>query len=308
MKRLHKFRIYYNETIHPELRRMERLRKRLIRLIAFSFILLLGIFIVQIYLSVFVLSLLIMLLIAAYIGYLVYRIRKFTLTFKPHVVSLVLDFIDDAANRGELTYKEKAFLPKETFLKSQIFATAAPLYEGEDFIAGRVGQMDFTLSELHVREMPRTGTRLNTVFKGVFSHAVFPEYAFGRIIVWPRSQRKYLTRAIREFTFQDGQNADEEVEHEAFKNYFITYATEETKVHGLLSPPMQAALAEAYQLTGKPLYVSFNNRDIYLGIWEDKDMLEPKIFRSNLSFELVREFFEDVQLLLRILEIFDETH
>ena len=41
---------------------------------------------------------------------------------------------------------------------------------------------------------------------------------------------------------------------------------------------------------------------------EEKDILEPYILRSNLSFELVREFFEAVNLLLQIVEEFDKTH
>ncbi|MCA9406835.1 MAG: DUF3137 domain-containing protein, partial [Candidatus Omnitrophica bacterium] len=59
---------------------------------------------------------------------------------------------------------------------------------------------------------------------------------------------------------------------------------------------------------GKDMFMSFINREIYAAVSEDKDILEPHFFRSNLSFDLVRSFFEDINLLLRIAEDFDQTH
>ena len=44
---------------------------------------------------------------------------------------------------------------------------------------------------------------------------------------------------------------------------------------------------------------------MFLAVTEPKDLLEPNVFQSNVSFELVREFFEDLQLLLSVLEDMD---
>jgi len=60
--------------------------------------------------------------------------------------------------------------------------------------------------------------------------------------------------------------------------------------------------------TGKTLFLSFQDRKIYAALAEPKDILEPYIFQSNVSFELIREFFSDIQLLLKIIEDFDRTH
>jgi hypothetical protein len=56
------------------------------------------------------------------------------------------------------------------------------------------------------------------------------------------------------------------------------------------------------------MYFSFQGNQIYMAVTEQKDILEPKLFQSNVSFELIREFFEDIHLLLEIVEDFEATH
>ncbi len=308
MKRLEEFRIYYNQTIHPELIRMERRRRRLLRLLLFSALIVIGLIIFEIYLNLLLVTLLLFIPLAVYMFYLVYRIREFVQTFKPNVMNLVLDFIDDGPNRGTLSYQAEGKLSKEQFLDSRIFVSPAPYYQGEDYIAGRVGEMDFELCELDVREVSPVVNRLNFVFKGVFLYAIFPEETEGEIIVWPREYQQYHTRAIREFTWAGAVNVDHEILNERFRQKFLTYATEETHVISILTAPMQEAIVQYMEQTGKEIYVSFLDQEIYIAVTEPKDILEPHILRSNLSFELVREFFEDVSLLLHIVEQFDQTH
>ncbi|HQU57561.1 MAG: DUF3137 domain-containing protein [Phaeodactylibacter sp.] len=311
VKRLEQFRIYYNHTIHPELMRMEQRRLRLLRLFLFSGIILAGIILVDFYFNNTVLTLFLAIPIGGYIFYLLYRIQEFRQAFKPNIMNLILDFIDDGMNfdpNHPLEYFPKRKIDKAQFLQSQIFATDAPFYEGEDFINGRIGEMNFEMCELAVKEFSPVRNRLNDVFNGVFLHATFPEETYGRVIIWPRRFRQHLTRAIKNFTWESGKNVDHEVNNDAFREAFLTYATEDTHVEGILSEPMQDAIVQYRIQTGKEIYMSFINRKIYAAVTEDKDLLEPYLFRSNLSFELVREFFEDINLLLRIAEDFDQTH
>ncbi len=311
IKRLDEFRIYYNHTIHPELLRMERRRIRLLRLLFFSTLIMLGILLFEVYLNMLVITLLLAIPITLYISYILYRIRRFRLTFKPNVVRLILDFIDDGMNfdpAHPLKYDPKRKIEKSRFFKSQIFATSAHIYEGEDFISGRVGEMDFEMCELSVQEISPVGNSLSRVFQGVFMHATFPEETVGRVIIWPRRYRQFFIRAIKNFTWEGGINQDDEVLNEEFRESFMTYATEDTHVVSILSPPMQEAIVRYRTQTGKEIFMSFIDREIYAAVTEEKDLLEPYLFRSNLSFELVREFFEDIHLLLRIAEDFDQTH
>ncbi len=308
MKRLDEFRIYYNHTIHPELMRMERRRKRLLRLLFFSLLMLVALLVFALSIGIWVVTLALMVPLGLYMAYLLYRVRRFVLTFKPRVINLLLDFIDDGPNKGVLTYEARGRISPEGFFQSRLFETEAPYYEGEDYIRGKVGEMPFELCELDVREISPVRTRLETVFKGIFLVARFPEESEGTLLVWPRSKKAGLTHSIRELTFEGAVNVDHEMLNPEFRRKFISYAEPDTYVAGLLTRPMQDAVMDYVSQTGKPMFMSFQGQDIYLAISQPRDMLEPNIWRSNLSFHLLREFFEDVNLMLRIVEEFDQAH
>ena len=70
---------------------------------------------------------------------------------------------------------------------------------------------------------------------------------------------------------------------------------------------MQEAILDYTQKTGKDLYIAFDDRKIYAGITEPRDLLEPSLFYTNLRFDLIREFYEDIYLMLRVVMYFDQT-
>ena len=146
MNAYHDFRLFYNQSIHPELLHMEQRRRRLVRLLGLSVLLLIGVVILQIYLNIFFITLLLLLPIGAGIAYLSFRIQLFFQEFKPRVVSLLLDFIDNDVNFRFEAYESKAFIPAEKFLESHIF-TRAEDYAGEDYISGQVRETPFEMSE-----------------------------------------------------------------------------------------------------------------------------------------------------------------
>jgi hypothetical protein len=307
-QKLEEFRLFYNHTIHPELMRMERLRRRLLWLFAFSFLALVGIFSLSLYLGVLSLTLFLMMPVTFYMLYLGYRFQKFRATFKPHVVNLVLDFMDNDVNYGTLRYSPKRSIPKELFLSSEIFITPADVFEGEDYIEGKIGELPFEMCELNVRELSKVRERLNYVFRGVFLHTVFNRDLRSQILVLPREYRQYLSRSIRAIDLAGGENIDQQLLNSSFTDAFMTYATPEAPYNELLSHDMQQAIAEYRQRSGKEIYLAFRGRDVFLAVTQPKDMLEPFYFRSNVSFELVREYFEDVQIMIQIIAVLDANN
>jgi len=307
MKRLEAFRIYYNHTIHPELVRMERKRKRLLLLLFMSLFLLMIIIFLQFYLNILVISLFLMLPFGFYITFILFRIQRFKSTFKPHVVNLLLDFIDDGMNYGTLKYNSKRFISKERFMASRIFQTPATQYVGEDYINGKIGELDFEMCELNVRELSKVRNRLNYVFKGVFMHTTFNKPMRGEVLILPREFKQYLSRSIKAVN-RTGSIEIKGFLTPRFNESFITFATKNANVSGILSESMQNAIVDYRLTTEKEIYVSFRGEDIYIAITEPKDILEPYIFRSNVSFELVRDFFEDIHMLISIIEDFDKNN
>ncbi|MBK7872409.1 MAG: DUF3137 domain-containing protein [Saprospiraceae bacterium] len=311
MERLEEFRFFYNHTIYPELLRMERQRLRLVALLGLSFVILAVMIVFELYLGIWVVTLMLTIPHVIFIGFLFWQVRRFRNTFKPNVVDLLLDFIDNGPNfdaNFPLSYDAEGGLSKDEFLQSGIFVTQAQYYVAEDAIKGRIGEIEFELCELSAKEISPVRNDLDDVFKGVFLHAKFTAPIKGRIVVWPREQRQYLTRAIKQFTSEKykGINADHEINNPEFKDLFMTYATPNTYVEGILPDTMQEAILRYYHQTKKNIYFSFHNQDFYVAITQPKDLLEPYILRSNLSYDLVLEFMRDINLVLRIVHEFDQ--
>lgn len=304
---LEAFRIFYNHTIHPELMRMDRLRRRLLRLLFFSALILTVVFALSLYLNIMALTLAMMVPVGLYMVYLGYRVQKFRTTFKPNVVNLVLDFMDNDVNYGTLKYEPKKFISKEKFLESKIFMTSADEYEGEDFIEGKIGELPFEMCELNVREFSKVRNRLNYVFRGVFLQSEFKQEQTGSVLILPREFRQYLSRSIRAFDLLGGKNVDHTLPESTYREVFLTYATPDAPYKAILSPDMQNALTTYRHRTGKEIYISILEKKIFIAVTQQKDMLEPFVFQSNVSFDLVKEFFEDVQLMIQIVAAFDEN-
>ena len=305
MQRLHEFRLFYNHTIHPELLRMERKRKRLLLLLFLSVFFLTGVTILDINVDILVVTLFFLIFIGFYITFLLYRIRQFVVTFKPNIVNLILDFIDDEVNFGKLTYEPKQKISKTDFNASLLFTTDAPYYKGEDFIKGSYRELTFELCELNVREYSKVRNQLNYIFKGVFFQGNFNSKAHrGKILVLPRVFSQYLSRSIKAFNRMGGRNADDIVT-KRFRDVFMVMASRNANIDNILSEDMQDAILTYRAQTEKEIYVSFIGSKLYMAVTEPRDLLEPHIFQSNVSFELVREFFEDLQLLFSVLEDLD---
>lgn len=308
MRQQDQFRIFYNHTIHPELLRMEQLRRRLVRLLTGSALLLVGMLALVLYVGEMVVVLAFSIPTTLYILFLLFRVRRFVQTFKPRIMDLILEFIEELPNMGALKYDSRRFISQEIFLQSALFVEEAVSFEGEDSIRGRIGEMDFELSELFVDGASRVSGGIVPIFRGVFLHAIFSEETHGSILIWPRKRRQFVSRAIRDFTYLGGENADDEILNPEFRQLFMVYATKATHVAGILSEPIQEAIVHYSTLTGRDLFLAFKEKNIYLAVDGSGDILEPQIFRSNVRFDLVKGYLDDILLLLNIVSDFDQMH
>ncbi|MEM9888472.1 MAG: DUF3137 domain-containing protein [Bacteroidota bacterium] len=418
MRRLEEFRIYYNHTIHPELVRMELGRKRLIRLLFLSLTLIFAVILIELYIDIIIITLIGVIPIFLYISWLLYQIRKFRLTFKPNVVNLLMDFMDDRLNYGELKYDPKKFIPKEHFLNSQIFGRSAEYYLGEDQITGSVGNLEFELCEIRVQDKSKVDGRLKEVFKGLFLHTQLEEEIQGKLLILPRWRLQFLDRSIQQILKEGGKNISDHLIDAPYQDLFNTYAydptkqligtppqsfsqylipaafqkklsdyhknyveskiveqerkeskkqsqkgaaleveeeivkklkVEEVKVSDLAGEEIALNLSKQKQLPIRTdeeivkkviiedvvvkrvkakeqseqekerasysaerrkceLYISFVNKDIYIFLTELDDFLEPHLFYSNASFEMIRDFYKDIDLVIQIIEEFDRIH
>lgn len=302
------FRLFYNSHIHPDLLRAEQLRMRLVRLLLLSLLLGLALAGLAIYLDLAAFTLFITLPTGFYITYLVWRMRLFRQATKRNLVQLILHFMYTELHYEQLYYDPQKFISKELFLQSGIFDTSADIYEGDDYITGRIGMMPFVLSEITVKEISPLANRLQAVFEGQFVYALFGEEAEGSLVLWPRRYKPQLSRSIKAYVLRGGANCDHEITNDSLRERYMVYATEDTHVAGLLTEPMQAAIIAYTQRTGRDLYLAFRNREIFAGLASRRGLLEPSVLSSNLHFDWVWAYYQDIALVLKIVEVFDQTH
>lgn len=306
--RLPEFRLYYNTTVRPELLRLEGLRKRILWGIAGSLLGVLAVTVVFLYYDLGFLILLGVVPVVFFIISLYLRIERFRQSFKPAVVQLILDFINESPNFRELSYDPKRPILRDRFEHSGLFRPHPDSYRAEDYIRGLVGEMGFEMGEAYVQEISPASNRLQLVFSGLFVHAVFNEPTQGRLAVWPRHKLRRYKRSVDAYISSSGRSADIEIMNAGFRDTFAVYAHPGTKVAGILTPPMQDALLDFTTREQRDLYFAVHDRDLFIGLEHGYDLLEPHFFRSNLSFQLVHRFYTDIMLMLTVIQDFDQTH
>ena len=311
MKTTQDLRLYYNHTIHPELLRLENRRHRLIIFVAFSFLMLLLIFIAQLYFKTLLVTLVLLIPMALCVTLAYNELETFRSNFKPKIVTLLLEFISgEVSHHNPMKYVSNAAIGTDIFDKSRLFVASSIDYTGEDYISGDMGELSFELAELAVKEISPVRNRLDDVFAGVFMHARFTERSVqastGEILVLPRHLRQFLSRTIKTFTLNGGRLT--ELNNKEFGDYFVVYSNETANVKGFLSDNMQSALKAYRAKEGKEVYMSVVGDDIFIAVAQDRDLLEPVLWRSNVSFDLISMYYQDLTLLLSILNDIDANN
>lgn len=310
MQTLKDFHNFYNQTINPELRRMNQRRKKMLRSLVLFFVLILGVFFLQIWFNLFLVFLILIIPMLYFVSTAFVALDKYRATYKPTIISLVLDFIDNDPYFGTaMQYREQASISKETFLASKLFNTEAPEFVGEDYITGAMGELEFEMSELGVKEFSPVRTRLDNVFRGIFLHARYThdvQNENGAILLLPRSKKSLVSRTIKAFTVKGARQI--ELPNQQLRDLFLVYATSDANKNGFLSDDMQRAIVEYAEKTGRDIFISFIRNDIYIAVENEKDLFEPRYLESSVSYELIHEFYQDINILLNIIRDIDANN
>ena len=304
--RITELRKYYNTTIRPELVRLERLRLRLVRGIFLSLLLVAAIGVSFALLDLGFLVFFFIVPVLFYVGSLYYRIEKFRQAFKPAIMQLLLEFLNNSPNYRELSYDANRAILRDRFERSGLFRPGPDTYKAEDYIKGMVGEMVFEMGEAYVREISPASNRLLVVFSGLFVHAIFNEGNTGQLAVWPRANLRRLKRTVDAYVASGGMPADIEIHTPGFREHFATYAKPGTVVAHVLTPPIQEAMLDFARTQEQDIFFSIQDKDLFIGIAHDYDMLEPRFWKSNLNFGYIRQFYNDITLALHVIEKFDE--
>jgi hypothetical protein len=232
--------------------------------------------------------------------------RGFVPEFKREVIARVVEFCDPG-----LSYSPQRHITEQQFRQSRIFEHRIDRFQGEDHVSGRIGQTDIEFSEIHAQykttttdSKGRRRTHWHTIFKGLFFIGDFNKHFRTSTIVLPDVAERFLGflgTMLQEWNFtQSGSLV--KLEDPEFEQEFAVYGEDQVEARYVLSPSLMRRIVDFKRKTGNQICLSFVASNIYLGMSTDRNLFEPRIFQTLLDFNLVRQYLEDLELAVGIVE------
>jgi hypothetical protein len=211
-------------------------------------------------------------------------------SFKKEIVSRIVTFIDD-----DLIYQPEKKITRHEFQSSLLvkyWRHSVDIWDGEDYVQGILGKTAVKFSEVHAEDEEtytdaegNTQTHYITVFKGLFFIFDFNKAFEGFTVILPEkfwSYRRYGNLVKLEDT--------------EFEEEFVVYSDNQITARYILSPNLMRRLLKFHRELGKKVYLSFVNGRLHIGISINKNLFEPRVFRTILNFQLIHEYLEYMQL------------
>jgi len=228
---------------------------------------------------------------------------------KVAIIGALARFIDPS-----LRYEPDRYITKAEFRQSGLFRDSINRYRGEDLFWGRVGSTGIRFSEVHAQHRQSsagskgTHTTYRTIFKGLFIIADFNKHFRGMTVVLPDVAERTLGWFGQKLqdtfdVFRRGELV--KLEDPEFEREFVVYGDDQVEARYILTPALMQRLVEFKRKAGRQVYFSFALSNVYIAIETDKDMFEPRMFRSFLHEEVVLEHLRDLQFATSVVKDLD---
>jgi hypothetical protein len=200
--------------------------------------------------------------------------------FKKEIVAEIFKVVCPSA-----VYDALQGITKDVFDAPGLFNTRGSFYS-DDRVRGRIGQTPFEASEVGRGYTTGSGknSRSYTVFRGLFFQLGFNQRMNGVTVIDPE----------RAHSYQIGDRAGLSVvtlDNPVFEKEFKVHASDESEARTLLTPALTEALLTLRRQAGKPVFLAFKDRRVYLGLDYGRTLFEPGI-ATTTSKEAVREIAE----------------
>jgi hypothetical protein len=224
----------------------------------------------------------------------------YVLEFKQFVIQPLVRFIADGLN-----YNPKDYIKKDLFMLSKIFTTRPNRYKGDDMVSGKIGSTKLRFSELNAEYESGSGKDRDRtiIFKGLFFVADFNKDFCGTTVVLPDTAERlfgWLGEKLQSMNVFRGQLI--KLEDVEFEKHFVVYGADQIEARYILSPSLMKRIVDFKEKTGRRIYLSFVGSMVFVAISINKPLFEPRLFNTLLDFAPVRQYFEDLQLAIGIVD------
>ena len=239
-------------------------------------------------------------------------IYNYKIGFKRNIIESIVDFIGDRDR--QLNYAAHLFLENKrqtivALTRSQIIRDELrePDYlEQEDCVYGTIGNTEIFFAEIsaesrkgaHLDEFGRENYRRRSVlFRGLFFEAKFAKNFVSRTFVMPNDIRGKIS------LLHNWRGDVIELEDPEFARLFKVYGDSQIESRYILSTNLMSRLVEFNKKAGRnKVYLSFIDGFLYVAVPYRYNLFEPRLFKSMMSFTPLKEYFQDLQLMIGIVE------
>lgn len=301
-KSLAEFKDYCHQNLLPDLKKFERQRKYAIASILISGIIVSLIFILGANAIVYGMGIeIFLILIIFWIFYCQGCIYVSRIGFKREIIEKILRFIDD---NNTLIYANKLLIEDNrngalNFTESQLFQRGLiepDYFKQEDCVYGTTENIDIFFSEVTAQNEAtwHQMNRTKTIFRGLFFVAKFPKNFKSRAFILPQVLKHQVT------TIENWRGELVNLEDREFSRYFRVYSYDQIEARYILSTSLMARLVNFRKQVKANIYISFIEGHIFIAIPYQKNLFEPYLFKSMLSFVPLKEYFEILQFMTGI--------
>jgi energy-coupling factor transporter transmembrane protein EcfT len=235
--------------------------------------------------------------------------RGYHAGFKGTIIPRIVAYVDQ-----RLQYDQAGMVSREDFAASRLFNDRVSEYHGDDLVSGTLGETAIRFSEIHAKRVDivrsnsssstnKTKKSYTPIFNGLFFVADFNKSFKGTTIVLPDTAQKLfgdLGQALQSLNVQNGQLI--KLEDPEFEKMFVVYGQDQVEARYILSTSLMRRIIAFQQRARQNMRLSFSASKLYVAIPFEKALFEPKIMESLLNPALVQEYYEDLKLVVDIVE------
>ena len=311
MKTLEELREFYETTLVEDLRVLEEQRKKLVN----KFLIVVVVIVACVGVGFVIMSssggspvmIIIPLVLGLIIGGIIMSVmsKGYVQDFKGKIISKMVGFVDES-----LAYTQQACIPESTYMSSEIFRRRPDRYKGDDLVSGKVGATRIEFSEIKSEykttstdSKGRSQTHWHTIFKGLFFTADFNKHFKGETVVLPDTAERLfglIGQKLQSLNTFRGKLI--KLEDPEFEKLFVVYGDDQIEARYILSMSLMERITQFKKKTKRPIYLSFVGSRVFVAVSYTKNLFEPRMFSTLLDFSPIREYFEDLQLAVGIVE------
>ena len=231
--------------------------------------------------------------------------KEYYKQFKEQVIREIIRFIDD-----DLSYSPSEKMSQNKFEKCGIFRTGIDRYRGDDYVQGKINSTDIEFSEIHaqyktttVDSKGRSQTQWHTIFKGLLFSADFNKnFNTTTYVLTDTAEKMFGFLGTKLQKMNKGRGDLVQLENPEFESEFAVYSGDQIESRYILSPSLMERILAFKKQTKKGIQLSFVDSRLFLTVPYSKDLFEPKLFGDIVNFNHIKEYHNDLSLVIDLIE------